>query len=282
MLNDKTIVSKFKTIAKKFLYKRAPRAAFAISAIRQRQKEGVQSSNIRQIARKELFKDREPHVLGGPFAGMRYVDEYTYGPIAPKWLGVYEPQLHLWIRRLATASYDSFVNIGAAEGYYAVGLGRIRPDIRIITFEADFLSRRSQYRMAQINGVHNIYPHSLCNHRALKKALGLRPFILCDIEGGELELIDPSRCEDLLRAELIIETHPVDGLSVPEVTRLVADRFRRTHTVEIVRDDPAARERFLEDLASSGVSLLKLQEFSFEDRRQPNEWLIAMRKYDRS
>lgn len=267
-----------KAIAKRFLFRYASRLAFVVSAIRFRRAQGARSAIERHQARRRLFGDAAPRVLSGPFAGMRYVDEFTFGPIAARWLGVYEPQLHPWIRRVVEQPYDSFVDIGAAEGYYAVGIGRLRPDLTITTFEADPFSRRAQRRLAAMNGVGNIDVRGLCDHGSLDRALGARPVILCDIEGAELDLIDPSLCPALLRADLIIEVHAAEGRSMHEVRDLLAVRFRGTHAVLTLADDDRRRTLLLSELTTNGVDLSELRRLSGEARSEQNEWLVLTKK----
>lgn len=255
------------------LYKFTPALAFSISSWHVRRLQKESSSLSRRAARQALFEGETPYVLGGPFAGMRYVDEFTFAPIAPLWLGVYEPQLHPWIRRLIEGGYDSFVDIGAAEGYYAVGVGRACPGMRIVTFDADPFSRRALRRLAALNGVGNLEIRSLCDHRRLEASLGARPFVLCDIEGGELDLIDPRRSPGLARADLVVEIHRAGGHSIGEVRALIADRFRETHKAAVLTDDVEARQRLLEELRTK-LSLSKLEALADESRGEPNEWLV--------
>jgi hypothetical protein len=263
--------------AKRFIFRHAPRSAFIVSSLRFRRAHGARSARERGEARRLLFGGGAPAVLSGPFAGMRYLDEFTFGPIAARWLGVYEPQLHPEIERIATEPYDSFVDIGAAEGYYAVGIGRRRPDLAITTFEADPWSRGAQHRLAALNGVRNIAVRGLCDARSLERALGARPVVLCDIEGAELGLLDPAACPALRRADLIVELHVADGRPVPEVGDILAARFRATHTALTLADDEPRRARLLAALAATGRDPAPLRRFADEARSQPNAWLVLTR-----
>src|SRR4051812_47368421 len=62
-------------------------------------------------------------VASGPFRGMRYTA--CAAGVAPKVLGTYERELHDWIVGLSSRGYECVVNVGCAEGYYAVGLARL-------------------------------------------------------------------------------------------------------------------------------------------------------------
>ena len=93
-------------------------------------------------------------VQAGPFAGMRMVARQPGGFSTPGLIGAYERELHDVLERLiASGGYDRVVNVGAGEGYYAVGLARRLPDIPIIAFEADDALPPVLRANARANGV---------------------------------------------------------------------------------------------------------------------------------
>src|SRR5919198_4691601 len=75
-------------------------------------------------------------VSGGPLAGLTYPDTEPLS-VAPKLLGVYESELHAAIEDAIRADPAVIVNVGAADGYYAVGLARRCRQARVIAYEAD-------------------------------------------------------------------------------------------------------------------------------------------------
>ena len=69
-----------------------------------------------------IYGPFHPHVLSGPFHGMRYVDHSVGSSLFPKLIGTYEKELRYWLEAQFTESnLTTIVNIGAGEGYYAVG-----------------------------------------------------------------------------------------------------------------------------------------------------------------
>ena len=74
--------------------------------------------------RRRVFErlGRPTTVLNGPFRGMKYLSRAYCSAVLPKLLGTYECELIPAIDRLARSDADRIVDIGAAEGYYAVGL----------------------------------------------------------------------------------------------------------------------------------------------------------------
>src|SRR5271166_5203781 len=71
-------------------------------------------------------------VQAGPFRGMRYIDQSHSSSLIPKWLGLYERELHDCIEEAIASPFQTVLDIGAAEGYYAVGLALRMHDARVI------------------------------------------------------------------------------------------------------------------------------------------------------
>jgi hypothetical protein len=80
-------------------------------------------------------------VQSGPFVGMKYTHEAVVTRHStPALLGVYERQLHPFLSRANLA--DIVIDIGSAEGYYAVGLARMtgKP---VVTFDCNSSERKT-------------------------------------------------------------------------------------------------------------------------------------------
>ena len=112
---------------------------------------------------KKAFADSR--VLGGCFAGMAYVKESICSAHTPKLLGTYEKELYSIIEAVPTASYSTIVNVGAGEGYYAVGLARANPGVPVIVFDLDPRARALVGELAALNDVQDqltIRKHCRC------------------------------------------------------------------------------------------------------------------------
>src|SRR5262249_52845753 len=81
-------------------------------------------------------------VVGGPFKGMRYHGEAICGASAPRIMGVYESELAPWLRKWSAIPFQHIVDVGAAEGYYAVGCGMLWPQAIVTAFESSEEGRR--------------------------------------------------------------------------------------------------------------------------------------------
>src|SRR5450755_4173812 len=79
-------------------------------------------------------------VQTGPFAGLRLHDVQTWGKgedVGPQLLGVYEQELHAPLQGFLTKNPSTIINVGCAEGYYAIGLGLRLPQARVWAFDID-------------------------------------------------------------------------------------------------------------------------------------------------
>src|SRR5665213_3133834 len=65
---------------------------------------------------------RSQLVSQGSFQGMNYIPRAYYSEILPKLVGTYERELIPAIEMICRADCDWIVDIGAAEGFYAVGM----------------------------------------------------------------------------------------------------------------------------------------------------------------
>ena len=68
-------------------------------------------------------------VQGGPFAGMTYVRGVSCANTISRLLGSYEAELHPVVEQVISRSYPTVIDVGCAEGYYAIGLARRSPQL---------------------------------------------------------------------------------------------------------------------------------------------------------
>src|SRR5580658_7783427 len=74
-------------------------------------------------------------VHSGPFHGMRYINRAIGSAYIPKLLGIYEKELHAVVERACSLDFSLILDIGSAEGYYAVGMALRNAGARIEAFE---------------------------------------------------------------------------------------------------------------------------------------------------
>jgi hypothetical protein len=191
-------------------------------------------------------------VLAGPFAGMAYIEEAFSSAHLPKLLGIYERELVGPIEKTCAQKPELIVDIGAAEGYYAVGFARRNLQARIVAFEMDEAARHALQRMARSNAVEGrVEVRGRCEPEDLRDLLASAndkagipnkvTLIICDAEGDERALLDPQKVPALCEAYIIVEVH--DYLS-SHVGELLEERFRSSHRIERILQQPRIASDF--------------------------------------
>jgi hypothetical protein len=174
-------------------------------------------------------------VQRGPFAGMRF-PAFAVGRgemLVPQLLGAYEEELQPVFEELASEPIDRIVDIGASDGYYAVGMALGWPQAAVTAYEMNPFPARVCQALATANGVRDRI--DLRGECTVSELFALRPcgriFVLCDCEGAEAELMDPDTVPWLSSATLIVELHE---FASPGVKELISSRFESTHRVQLL------------------------------------------------
>jgi hypothetical protein len=217
------------------LEQRAPAIFNGIRAIRNRRYFHRTFSQHHADVRERLFPDGATiKVQSGPFKGLLYFDEIVWGSITPKWLGSYEAELHSIIRQIAAHSYQTIIDVGCAEGYYAVGLAAIVPTAQVFAFDTDFISRAQVRRLAALNGVTaRLQVRAFCSASDLEALSRGETLVVCDIEGFETQLLNPKTAPSLLNNDILVEIHETSESSL-EAEHLLQSRFEHSHHIQRV------------------------------------------------
>ncbi len=235
----------------------------------------LQNGQRQRAARCALYPgNQKPVVLSGPFCGLKYFDAPVWGPIVPKWLGTYECELHDTVERLIASGPRRVVDVGCAEGYYAVGMAERLPKCHVYAHDTDPFARWFTRSLARLNGVGGrVHTAGLFSWAGW--SVESSDAFIFDIEGAELELLDGNAAARLRRNWLLVETHRrADvGLSPREVSDRIAGKFSGSHRIE--RIEP--KERMEEDLppgAGQGKDSAFWIEAINERRAHGSEWLF--------
>ncbi|MDP2751495.1 MAG: class I SAM-dependent methyltransferase [Rhodocyclaceae bacterium] len=182
-----------------------------------------------------LLQHWPPVVMQGPLKGLMIPPQFSLGSYNAKLLGCYEQPLLPFIEQAILANYGILLNIGCAEGYYAVGMARRMPDTRVLAFDIDSKAREMCAAMAEANNVsERVQIGSLFKPEQFASYQGQRVLVICDIEGAEVDLLNPESAPALIGMDVIVESHECYN---PDITLILVDRFKATHDIALVQDD---------------------------------------------
>jgi hypothetical protein len=189
--------------------------------------------------------------------------------VQAKLMGAYERELHEVLWDEISRQPALFIDIGCAEGYYAVGLARAVPRLKVRAFDIDPLQQALAREMANSNGVGDrVDVRGECKVEDLAD-LPEGALVLSDCEGAEYDLIDPSRAPALRAATLVIELHEEER---PGVSKALHDRLTESHEVVAVPTEARYRLEYPELRSLSQADQLLA---SAEYRPVAMTWLVC-------
>lgn len=172
-------------------------------------------------------------VQSGPFAGMKLGAERCWddGNLGCELLGCYEAELHPAIEReiirLNRLKAPKVVNVGCAEGYYAVGIARRVPQATMYAVDISEAAFEVMMKSAAENGV--------ADRIVVKESLAIvfaePELVVMDCEGWETEYLDFANYPALTNSSIIVECHDAEKLPI---TKTLTERFADTHTIRNV------------------------------------------------
>lgn len=209
--------------------------------------------------------------MQGPLQGMDFLPQSAEGCHMAKLLGCYEQPLLPFIEQAIQAAYPIILNIGCAEGYYAVGMARRMPATQVLAFDLNPKARQVCTDLASKNGVADrVSVGALFKPEDFATYAGQKVLVLCDIEGAEKDLLDPVVAPALSGMDVIVEAH--EGL-IPGMTQMLIGRFSATHDITRVQDNG---QRQLPNAPAWFNNLAHLDQLlaTWEWRSGPTPWLV--------
>ena len=234
-----------------------------------------QITRLRLDASRQYFQDSNGVVQGGCMRGFTILDESSWGraDMFAKLLGLYEQQNH---PIFVDSPKSILVDLGAADGYWGVGLVQAGHFEKSFCFEQKRKGRRVIKGTARANGVRDrVSVNGLATASSVKQVVleQNRPedlFFLIDIEGGEFELLSFEFLTEFKSAEFLIELH-TDGvwLGGEKEERLMRDASI-LFDVTLVDDAKRDLSHLRSELAlPDDLTWL----FASEGRKYPMRWL---------
>lgn len=209
-------------------------------------------------------------VQAGPFAGLQFPDWglTSVDGYSPKVIGCYERELHAAVEDAIAAAPPVVVNVGSAEGYYAVGLARRLPTARVIAYDTDADRIERLGTIAELNGVRVEARANAADHASLREDLVPGALLVVDCDGPEADLLAPAEIPVLADCRLIVEVH---DLIVPGTSERLRTAFEPTHSIERIRTE----QRWAKDYPELGDLPYVTKELAINEfRAGPMEFFV--------
>lgn len=212
-------------------------------------------------------------VLNGPFKGMLYINNAYGSQLLPKIIGSYEEPIHHWIKEICKTEYSSIIDVGCAEGYYAVGFKYLNKNSIVYGFDVNKSAISAASKLASLNKC-DVHFGENCSHLTLNELAGQGTLLFCDIEGAELDLLDPNKAPSLRSTDILVEAH---DCFIKNLSNVLIDRFYKTHSINIAIDYPF-RVNVYELPAMNNLSDGDFHEFQDEKRPDKMSWIFMKAK----
>ena len=231
-----------------------------------------------------LYKEHNNLVIYGPYKGMFFSENnhWGIGDLGPKIIGLYEFEVQNKLLDLVNNfKIENFVNIGAAEGYHAIGIAKKTNVQNFVLYEIDKKGQEILKDNILNNELKkNIEIENEANLNSIyelnKKFDFSKTLFLVDIEGSELNLFNDEILGLLKNSFLIIENHKfllseAKQNKYQELINKLNDNF----SMEIIRNTGRNVSQINE---ISNLSENELMMISSESRPKMMEWFVLTPK----
>ncbi|PXX89309.1 hypothetical protein DIT71_15520 [Marinobacter vulgaris] len=248
---------------------------------RQRAAKAEEKQFVRSVIRQD-FPDLE--VRHGPFRGMKYPCADSVGStLFPKLLGSYESELHPILETVFAREYTDIVDVGCAEGYYAVGLGLRFPDAMLHAYDVNGKARELCREMAELNGIDanrlRVAGKLDCSSLHAFEFAGCA-LIVSDCEGFEKELFAPETPGFMARHDFLIEAHDMVDIHISGYLKNIFSSTHDAVVIESVDDIHKAQRYQYPELEKFSLPERKI--LLSEERRSTMEWLLLLSRHSDS
>lgn len=228
---------------------------------------------------KRLYNDFGGKVRYGAFIGIQLPKKLIWAKndMSSILIGFYEKQVIDWIAA-RELHFSTLIDIGSADGLYLAGILKAGLADTAVGFESSKRGRDSSRQILAINNVHDravvmgtANSESLCTVLDARMSNNMEfSLLLCDIEGGEIDLFDSQTVLRLQNYFIVIELHEwcYSNEKLMELRAL----FKTTHEVDFLH--PSGRN------PDSIPELRKLTDdqrwnVCSEGRRESMRWLVG-------
>ena len=202
------------------------------------------------------------NVIYGPFSGMKYMVNINDRYILPKLIGSYESYLHNEIYKLLQRDYDVIINIGAADGYYAVGFSNKITNAIVYAYELNPKLREMCFQLVKLNNLSDkVKVLEKYDVNILKEYSDKKILLICDIDGGEAKIFSEDTVDDYKNCDILVEFH---DHYVPSISKIIHSHFYDSHICKIIKFNMPKRNEY------PLLNILKDEEiyFSLDEERE--------------
>ncbi len=267
------VVDLFKPLLRKLL----PTSTFGVIRDRWHRRQAIAIRRKRTWALARFIELYGQVVLQGPFAGLKYLESASGSELLPKLVGCYESELHGVINDIICNRYTQIIDIGCAEGYYAVGLAYRCPWATVIAYDVDAEARKRCREMSKLNNVDSqVDIRELFSTKTYVPDIRLTTLIICDCEGAELELFGNSDAQLWQHCDLLIELHSAINHAI---TPAIIANFSSTHEVRLI-DSVISNNQPIPSVWY--LNSEKERKLALSEERFPMQWAWITKRVDRS
>lgn len=224
-----------------------------------------------------LMSEYRGTVQYGPLTGYKIPTESHWGALArpAMLLGLYEREVVSALVERAK-NRDILIDVGAADGFFAVGLVASGVFRTSFAFEISASGRQIIKKSCQLNGVlDDVEIYGKFDEEFLLNADNLdltRAVVLIDIEGDEFSLLDSPLIHQLREAIIVVELHDFHFEDGAALKAALIDKLQVYFELSTVTTGERSlpRSDFLDELSDNERWLL-----CSEGRARRMEWLIA-------
>ncbi|MBK9330056.1 MAG: hypothetical protein IPM95_12305 [Sphingobacteriales bacterium] len=223
---------------------------------------------------------QQPAVRNGLFKGLVYPGfEAAGSAVFPKFIGSYESELIPVFKQVIDGRYDTILDIGSAEGYYANGLSLTMPEATVYAYDVDERARNICRQIAQLNGLESrvligekMDAAGLANFDFSNK----KAFVLSDCEGYEKMLFTKENMHNLKNTDVLIEVHDLFDLTISAYLR---DVFAATHDIRVIASVDDVKKAQMYSFPETDTLDLNTRRIIFaEGRMAAMEWFYCTPK----
>jgi len=211
-------------------------------------------------------------IFSGPFRSVRFSEQEVFGGKIAKLLGTYELELQDTLGEIERMQPSVALNIGGAEGYYAVGLAAAWGVNKVIVYELTTEGRELIVKNANLNSIaDHLDIRGACTPKDLVETLknDAVQLLIMDIEGAELDVLEPEVLRGLGGCVVIVESH---DFCRPGCIDKLCSRFQDTHTIEII----TSKNRIVRDFPCRFYMPAFLKQWLMDEGRPgPMQWLVG-------